>query len=295
MKKRTLCSAALLALVSTAVLAPVSAAAEAVAGPVAGPVNAEGTGSITYEQGNDQPPVTPPGEDGPNIIGPEKPGTWSPLMVIGASSLDFETQKIGQFTEAQEYYAAPFTTNEELESGEVGPAITMENFVKFRDIRGVKSHDFTLSAQLTKQFTAYNKETKTYDEELVLKGAKLDYSNATLVTTQANQENLPVVGSENTTLKSSFTLAPNADTGVANPLEVGNSTPVLTNRGDQGFGVFDIKFGELEPAAGEESKDAARSIKLTVPNSNKLTESTYQAVITWTISEVFTPGMNADA
>lgn len=270
MKTRTVCSAALLALLSTAALLPVGAAAA----ESATPVPAVGKGTIKYEQGNEKPDVTPPGEEGPEIDGPDTPEDWNPLMIVGATTLDFDTQKIGTFTADQVYNAKDFTTTETVS----GDAVTTENFVKFRDIRGVKNHDYTVSAQMTKQFTAF--DGTAYDEDLILKGASLGYSNASLVTTAANADNLPAVGSADTTLQTAFNLAPDSATGSA----AGDSVTVLSTKGQKGFGVFDIKFGELGTTSQE-------SVKLTVPKSNQLTTNTYQGEITWTIAEIpATPG-----
>ncbi|KAF1297833.1 hypothetical protein BAU15_07975 [Enterococcus sp. JM4C] len=272
MKTRTLCSAALLALVSSAVLLPVGASAA----PVAGPVPVTGTGSVTFKQGNEEPIVTPPGEEGPVITEPGTPEDYSPLMMIAATPLNFDEHNIEGFTKELVYNAKNFTTTDTANN-----PVTTENFVKFRDIRGVKNHDYTVSAQLTKQFTA------TTDESLVLKAATLSFDNAKLVTTEGNAANLPEIDSANTTLKSSFVLAPNAQTGTVSAEAAGDSVEVLSTTGEKGFGVFDIKFGDLAtPGAAEGKTQSEESVKLTIPATAQLTANTYQAEITWTIAEI---------
>ncbi|MGM0125868.1 hypothetical protein IGI37_003269 [Enterococcus sp. AZ194] len=282
MKTRTLCSAALLALVSSAVLLPVGASAA----PVENPVPATGTGSITYTQGNDEPDVHIPGKDGEEdkIDEPSTPEDWSPLMVIAASPLNFKEHKIGTFTQEQTYYASNFTTTRTNSKQEV----TMENFVKFRDIRGVKDHNYTVSAQLTKQFTSAT------DPEVFLKGAAVNFANAELVTTETNGENKPDFTGADDVFMTAFTVAPNAATGTVSDTQAGDSVTVLSTKGEKGFGVFDIKFGDITKAGSVEGKtQSEESVSLTVPHTAQLVATTYQAEITWSIAELPATGSEA--
>lgn len=222
--------------------------------------------------------ITPPTKEEPEIDQPKPNETKGLLMIMGATPVDFG---INEATNAQkEYYAANFST---FETATPENAVTSEHFVKFRDLRAVEKHNYTITAQMTKQFTIRNADGT---DGPVLKGAKLDYSNLRLETTDANAlaGNKPsVVAADNeATLATAIGLAPDND-GVS----AGSQVQVLDVHADsnKGFGVFDIVFGTL--GATEENLKSERSVKLTVPaNLAIVAGKQYKADITWTIAEI---------
>lgn len=134
------------------------------------------------------------------------------------------------------------------------------NYVRFKDDRQVDDHTYELTAKVTKQFEFKDGETVR----------KLD--NATI--TYGHQRLLDA-----------------AENGIQNPGEVGlhhdavvksgESTPIFTNTGAKGRGDYFIAFGKL----GDDAKPGNQAIKLTVPSGTDVRTGTYQATVTWTLSE----------
>jgi hypothetical protein len=217
-------------------------------------------GVITYEQGNKPPIVTPPGTEGPEIKEPGVNPEVSPLMIIAATPIDFGQQE--NTTTAQTYYAKDFETTAKTGNDD---KLTMENFVKFRDIRATDSREYKIYVQMTKQFT---KDTS------ILKGAELNYSNLRLLTTSSNQDNMPAL--EDRTLASTIKLTPGVDgTSAGDPQLVYENNSV-----EKGFGIYDITFGEF----GNNSKD---SVKLNVPANLPILKGQYVSEMTWSITDTF--------
>ena len=140
------------------------------------------------------------------------------------------------------------------------PKAESANYVRFKDDRQVDDHTYQLTAKVTKQFEFKDGETIR----------KLD--NATI--TYGHQRLLDAAGN-----------------GIQNPgesglhhnavVKFGESTPIFTNTGAKGRGDYFIAFGKL----GDEAKPGNQAIKLTVPSGTDVRTGTYQATVTWTLSE----------
>lgn len=247
MKKTHITSLALLALIGAGLVAPAAAHADA--------LTHEGTGKIIYKDSEVVPPVVDPEDPEEPIDEPDPNPEVGPLMMIGISPLDFGTQDIDTFTAAQEYYATPFTTTQTND----GTEVTRPNFVQFRDLRGgANENNWTISANLTQQFTA--------DDGSVLNGATLEYANGHL---------------ENFDAASTYTPT-NTTVGTFDLTEDGGATEVLAQaEAGKGYGNYNILFGD-DTTAGD-------SIKLTVPANVRLTAAEYTAEITWTIADTPAP------
>lgn len=247
------CGAALLAVVGVALAVPHTSQA----------VDKTGTGRIQFTMdtngGTDQ--ITDPGNSTgttiTNIPEVTNPGTFG---IMAVTPLDFKEHSVlgaGSTTsyDAAAFLANPGSTDTGFEEFEV------QNFVKYRDIRGVENHTYKLSAALTQNF---KEAGGTY-----LKGAQLEYKNIS-VTSTADPALKP------TGVTAAATLA-SGDAAAAGP-----SVDFITNdvTDGQGYGDFELNFGLHE--LGTE----ANSVSLLLdPSKAGPTEAEYKAVITWTLSE----------
>jgi len=140
------------------------------------------------------------------------------------------------------------------------PKAESANYVRFKDDRQVDDHTYQLTAKITKQFEFKDGETLR----------KLD--NATI--TYGHQRLLDA-----------------AENGIQNPgesglhhdavVKFGESTPIFTNTGAKGRGDYFIAFGKL----GDTAKPGDKAVKLTVPSGTDVRTGTYNATVTWTLSE----------
>lgn len=251
MKKIT--SLSVLALIAAGLVAPSAAFAD----EVEDAKSYTGTGHIKFNQGVPEDPMTPPGEDGPEIDEPEVNPNKGPLMILGVSPLEFGEHDVTTYSADPTFYAEAFTTTET----ESGAEISMPNFVKFADIRATGDNSYTLSAQMTKQFTN-DAESSTLD------GATLTYGNINVLTTDTYADRLA-----------------NVQAGLTNTTQVLNETDTVEflNVTGGGFGKYDLAFGEYTDADNE---TASESVMLTVPKDANIRLGDYNAEITWTLSDV---------
>ncbi len=256
MKTKTLCSVALLAVIGASLALPAGANAEA--------KSQAAKGTMTFTEDNDPKDVVDPEDPTKPIVDPKEPIIVNPdrgsFSIDAVTELNFGTDKVKAFASNPEYFAAA------IPAKNADGDITRGNFVQFTDVRGTANHKYTVSAQLTKQFTA-GTSASTF-----LKGATIDYSNAAITSKD------PAAQWPATTVAGFKLAADAAGTGA------GDSVKVLENKdASKGIGTYTIEFGQYGDGTADTT---AESVKLTVPNTNILLADTYTAEITWSIAEV---------
>ncbi|MDA9470674.1 WxL domain-containing protein [Enterococcus sp. 5H] len=255
MKLTTLSSAAIVAALAIGALAPTAAFADA--------TSLNSTGTVTVEEGGTDPDeedsgtIDPePDGDGdgtlpePNPDGPgEEPNPdRGPLMIEKVTNLEFGTIK----TSANEVtaFAAPMLF------GEGDDAMTRGAYVQWRDIRAGGTFGYTVTAEMSQQFTG--KDTNK------LAGATIDFSNG-FMTAQIDNTNK----------------APSLTAPAFQLTEDGAATTVVTANAaaEEGKGRYIMAFGD-----SREETDA-NSVKLTVPAStaSNMAVDEYVAKVTWKV------------
>ncbi|GGC90795.1 WxL domain-containing protein [Enterococcus wangshanyuanii] len=252
MKLTTLSSAAIVAALTLGALAPTAA--------MAAPTELESTGTVTVQEGGDEPigPVVPPEQPAPEIIkpGPETTNpNLGPLMIERTSNLNFGTIK----TSANEVtaYAAAVSTDMDNPN-----APTIGNYVQWRDIRAGGTYGYTVTAEMTQQFTGAG--------STVLSGSTIDFSNGLLSTTAENTNAIP----SNVATAFQLTEASGAQTVV---------TANQANR--EGKGTYILGFGQSSTATNGTAGTDGNSVKLTVPaaTASNMAVDTYTAKVTWKV------------
>ncbi|MBO0441224.1 WxL domain-containing protein [Candidatus Enterococcus ikei] len=248
MKFTSLSSAAIIAALTIGALAPTAA--------VAAPEELDSIGSVKVEEGGTDPdeeidtvdPENPdetlpePDPDGPDeIVNPD----IGPLMIERVSSLEFGSIK----TSANEVktFASP------MNYGEAG---TRGNFVQWRDIRAGGMFGYTLTAEMTQQFTGESSNT--------LNGSTIDFSNGFMTAQGDNTNNAP------STINSDFQLTEDG----------GAQTIVTASQEEQeGKGRYIMAFGNSADSTADES------ILLTVPaaTASNMAIGDYTAKVTWKV------------
>lgn len=180
--------------------------------------------------------------------------------VAALTPLDFGQHAVATDTTSREYFAKVYSANEGATNGSAYP---VEHFVKVRDDRSTLNHKYTLSAELTKQFTGTVEGTA-----VTLDGASINYSNLELVSTvdPALQPTAPVLGAAGSKAQTiSFG---------------GGSVPFYVNtEANKGRGDIDLAFGRQEKGTAD------TSVQLSVPTSTEIFNGKYNATITWTLAE----------
>ena len=266
MKKRTFYSTALLAVLGVSTLgAPLLASAEA--------TSLTSKGSVTVEEGTaggtDTPTVDPedptktlPDPD-PDSPGENKNPDTGSLVIERTTDLNFGTIKTS--ANDVEAFAAPVT----FESG----AKTRGAYVQWADVRAGGTYGYTVTAQLTKQFTSGAN---------VLKGSTLDFSNG-LVSAQQQT---------NDATASSKVLPSNVQTGFQltdKEGQAGDAVTVVTadQEKKEGKGRLTMEFGQSKDynTQGDDKATADKSVKLTVPaaTATDMAAGDYEAEVTWKI------------
>ncbi len=256
MKSTKLMTSAAIAVLGLTLLAPSVLAADH---------SLTGNADITYKKDVTPNPPTDPEiptdpVDPPGVIDP----VGGDLTIDFVGNLHFGEQQIT--TNKGEYFA-----NEARTKNGKGEDIVRGNWVQVTDKRGVSETTglplgWEVRAELTQQFTSGSS---------ILKGATLTYSNP--VVTSADNVSGTIDGI-------------NAETGVVLEYKDGGgaSEKMFSADKDKGFGKYFVQYGR-EAGFGnvtEDDKTSDESIKLTVPANTPLSESTYNAKITWTIAEL---------
>ncbi|UUV99461.1 WxL domain-containing protein [Vagococcus luciliae] len=268
MKKRTFYSTALLAILGVSTLgAPLLASAEA------GQLTSKG--SVKVEEGTaggtDQPTVDPedptkplPDPD-PDSPGENKNPDTGSLALERTTDLNFGTIKTS--ANDVEAFAAPMS----FDSG----AKTRGAYVQWADVRAGGTYGYTVTAQLTKQFTS---------GENVLKGSTIDFSNGIIAA--QSQTNDATASSKvlPSNVLTNFQLADNDGKGGGAPA-VTVVTADKTKK--EGKGRFVMEFGQSKDynAQGADKAADAKSVKLTVPaaTATDMVKGDYEAEVTWKI------------
>lgn len=188
-------------------------------------------------------PVTDPGEFG----------------IMAVTPLDFDKHAATFNGEIRNYNVLPLVAN----AGNSNEFKT-ENFVAFKDTRSTLNQKHTLSAELTKQFTA---SVDGGVDNVSLDGATITYKNIHLTQTIGDSSQYPV----NTVL---------GNGSATETLAFGASKTFYQNLdADKGKGRFELVFG----SKGENNIE--ESIQLDIPQSVNLFNAKYTATITWTLAE----------
>ncbi|MDA9472834.1 WxL domain-containing protein [Enterococcus sp. 5H] len=243
MKLSTLSSAVIVAALTVGVLAPTTALAQE------RELDSTGTVIVTEGGGEEVPGVIDP--ENPEVpIDPVDPPVINPdlgsLMIEAVTNLEFgEIQ-----TSANEVktYANPVALN----NGEARGSI-----VQWRDIRSGGTFGYTITADLTQQFTGSSGNS--------LNGATIDYSNGFAVADASNTNTEPSL------VAPAFQLSESG----------GAQTVVTADRAlEEGKGRFVMAFGD-----SRENTDA-NSVQLTVPaaTASNMAVDTYTAKVTWKIT-----------
>ncbi|MBO0469931.1 WxL domain-containing protein [Enterococcus sp. DIV0242_7C1] len=248
MKLTTLSSAAIVAALTLGALAPTAA--------MAAPTELESTGTVKVEEGGD--------EESPGVVDPENPDVvlppvnpepgetvnpdLGPLMIERTSNLDFGTIKTSANEVTAYATAASF--------GEGPEAATRGAYVQWRDIRAGGTFGYTVTAEMTQQFTGASSNA--------LSGSTIDFSNGFVAAQGDNTNAIP------SNLTPAFQLTENG----------GAQTIVTANQAAQeGKGRYIMAFGNSTDAT------EGNSVKLTVPaaTASNMAVDTYTAKVTWKV------------
>ncbi|WP_348922398.1 WxL domain-containing protein [Enterococcus rotai] len=262
MKLRSLCTTALVAGV---LLASTGGAAQAFAAPT----ELDSTGTVIVEEGGTNgkgktPDPEKPDEklpDHPEI--PTNPDAGS-LIIDQVSNLNFG--KINTDTKEIKKTAAAIDLSQATPAG-VG---TRGAIVGWTDVRGGATTGYTITAELTQQFTGTGANATT------LENSTITYSNGMAVPDGANKNVVP------SDVQTGFDLA----------FAGGAKTVVTADKvKKEGKGTYVIEFGQsadYKPGtgapAGAPGTDAS-SVELTVPTTtaSNMVLDTYTAKVTWKI------------
>lgn len=248
MKFTTLSSAAIVAALTIGALAPTVALADA--------EELDSTGTVTVIEGGDEP--------SPGVVDPENPDVILPpvnpepgevvnpdngaLMIERTSNLAFGTIK----TSATEVtaFAAPTSF------GTGDAATTRGAYVQWRDIRAGGVFGYTVTAEMSQQFTGEGTNKLT--------GATIDFSNGFVAAQGDDTSKNPVVNAP------AFQLT-----------ESGAATTVVTANAaqEEGKGRYVMAFGKNEDGTD------VNSVKLSVPaaTASNMAEDEYVAKVTWKV------------
>lgn len=246
MKFTKLSSAAIVAALALGVLAPTAA--------LAAPTEVASDGTVIVTEGGD--------EESPGVVDPENPDVDLPptdkepgevvnpdlgaLMIERTSNLDFGTIK----TSASDVTAYALATSFGGGTAKRGA------YVQWRDIRAGGTYGYTVTAEMTQQFTGATSNK--------LNASTIDFSNGFAVADGDNTNTVP------SNVKTAFQLT-----------EDGGAQTIVTadKAAGEGKGLYIMAFGD--------SRDSteANSVKLTVPaaTASNMAVDTYTAKVTWKI------------
>ena len=256
MKAKSLCGATLVAILGVTVLGTATPA-------FAAPDELDSTGKVTVIEG------TAGGVD-TETVDPENPGETLPtpdvdsptentntdqgsLVIEKTTDLDFGSVETSANTVTA--YAKPMSFD--------GGAKTRGAYVQWADVRAGGVFGYTITAQMTKQFTAGSN---------VLTGSTIDFSNG-LATAQGDNTNaIP------SNVQTGFQL-----TEAANDAK---TVVVADKANSEGKGRHVIEFGQSSDSTKGTPGTDADSVKLTIPAStaSNMAVDDYTATITWKIT-----------
>jgi hypothetical protein len=258
MKTRSLCATAIATILGVTVLGTGSSA-------FAAPTELNSAGNVTVQEGtaggDDQGTVDP---ENPNEVLPTpdpdspkentNPDTGS-LVIEKTTDLDFGTIKTSANTVTS--FAKPVTFGAGTK--------TRGAYVQWADVRAGGTYGYTVTAQLSKQFTDSTGAN-------VLKGATIDFSNG-LVAAQGDNENA-VPSSAQT----AFQLTEAKD----------DAKTIVTASQDkkEGKGRYVMEFGQSKDSTAGVPDTDANSVKLTIPSAtaSNMAATNYTATVTWKIT-----------
>lgn len=246
-----LCGAALLAVAGVAIAAPNTKAVD----------NLEHSGDayIEFTRNTDGGPdttITKPGTTDStitNIPDVTDPGDFG---IMAVTPLDFSSHEVVAGSIAtREYFAEPFEANKGN-----ADAYKVENFVKFRDRRSTLNRKYTLSAQMTQEFTG-----KVGTDDVTLAGSKLTFKNLQLKSIEPSHLQ-PV----SPTIQASVELA------------VGGGSKVFIENTEAGRGAgnYELTFGTYDNGSADEA------VKLDIDGTAQIFETKYTAKVLWTLATV---------
>ncbi|MGX7031214.1 WxL domain-containing protein [Vagococcus zengguangii] len=229
---------------------------------------AVGEGRIEFTADTSPEGVIDPENPGTGVTPEEpgegvKPGKEGPLQIVWVSNLKFGSMPASLTGIDVDAAATNVGTKTE--------PILRGNFVQIADKRFDKDpgQGWTLSAQMTKQFTEVVSETEdvTNYGNSVLNGSTITYKNAN-IEKSSNQDviEMPTTASEDPVLS----------------LE-GGSKEMMSAAQGQGFGNWAVEYGDSR------ANTEATSVHLNVPTRVAMKATNYKAEITWTLSELDTP------
>lgn len=254
MKLSKLSTGALLAALTVGGLFPAAAQAA--------PTQLDSTGSVTVVEGGD--------EEIPHVVDPEKPGQALPevdpsspqvpenpdlgaLMIEAVTNLDFGTIKTSANT--VQANAKPITLTDKTTRGPL---------VQWRDIRAGGTYGYSITAQLTQQFTSGTNK---------LTASTIDFSNG-MMAAEANNTNLK----------------PGTFAGTFQLTEVANDAKTVVTASktlQEGKGRYVMEFGQSPEytGTGGNKGTADKSVQLKVPanTASNMTIGAYTAKVTWKI------------
>ncbi|MGX6969583.1 WxL domain-containing protein [Vagococcus bubulae] len=266
MKTRKIYSTALLAILGVSTLgAPLLASAEATKLTSKGSVTVEegtagGKDTPTIDAEDPTKPLPEPDKDSPKENKNEDTGS---LVIERTTDLNFGEIKTS--ANDVEAFAAPM----KFESG----AKTRGAYVQWADVRAGGTYGYTVTAQLSKQFTS---------GENVLKGSTLDFSNGMIAAQSQDNDKTAAQKTLPSDSKTAFTLTDKEG-------EAGDAVTVVTadQKKKEGKGRFMMEFGQSKDynAQGEDKATDDKSVKLTVPaaTATDMVKGDYEAEVTWKI------------
>ncbi|MBP2099891.1 WxL domain-containing protein [Enterococcus rivorum] len=256
MKNTTLSSLALAAFLALGAPATVLAA----------PTALDSTGTVKVEEGvaggGDTPTVDPENPEKPlPDPDPESPGEnentdKGSLIVEKTTNLEFGTVKTS--ADAVTAFAKPlvFTDPDNAET-----KIRRGNYVQWADVRAGGKYGYTITAQLTQQFTGTGNNKLT--------ASTIDFSNGSIVSQGDNKNVIP------SNIATGFQLT---------EAENDAKTVVTADKvKKEGKGRYIMSFGKSNADLAKDTTD--KSIKLTIPavTASNMAVDTYTAKVTWKI------------
>lgn len=163
------------------------------------------------------------------------------------------------------YWVKPFDNN----------TVANSHLVHFEDLRTTATHEYQVTATLSKQFTT---QVGGVDKEL--NGAKITYLSVGHRTQGPDQ---PYVALDDAAVVSQIELEKDA------------TVPVVTNKNTAGAALYEKGYGKQALYFGEYAvkgvDDLDENIKLTVPRADNpiIQGGKYTAEITWAMSDTFIP------
>ncbi|MGX7263144.1 WxL domain-containing protein [Enterococcus crotali] len=262
MKLRSLCTAALVAGV---LVASTGGAAQAFAAPG----ELDSTGTVTVDEGGTNGKDKTPDPEKPDEKLPEHPEIPTnpdagALIIDQVSNLSFGN--ISTDSKEIKKYAAAIDLSKATPAG----TGTRGAIVGWTDVRGGATVGYTVTAELTQQFTGSATNATT------LANSTITYSNGMAVPDGANKNTVP------SNVLNGFELA----------YQGGAKTVVTADKANkEGKGTYVLEFGQsadYKPGtgapAGAPGTDA-KSVELTVPatTASNMVLDTYTAKVTWKI------------